>query len=372
MNVAHGEHSQQRSDGLVARRLALTHRLDRQRIRQRPRGVDLQSIIEQKEPNPGVRHRVVAMHDRVHDRLEHCARAELRYLDAGGRLASRNPHVPAHEASRVPDLSVQRSRDGRRVKLVRATENDTLVVDGFDHGAGYMLVGAGRGKEHAGHGRPEEPGVVFAEEPKFRKLRFVRLRRSRADEAVGQGLGEGRKAGAGEHLLIRAKFTGTATALKESAQSLRGKFARCASLPRVVPARAPMHLRARFHLDDKHRPPVVRERQPLRQERQGRTNAVGADLRHVGFQRIHFSPRQGTHVAFVGDAEDHGTASRIAEGGKFNGQTIPMGSANPSPFKENLREFDAAVLAQRQLGNQRRRVPLHGKLRSGKSPAIVH
>ena len=307
--------------------------------------------------------RVVAMYGGVDHGLEHRARIDLRNVHAPRRLECRDSRIASGEVDRVADLAVQGSGDRRSVVLGCTAEHVAGVANCFDYGTVDVCVGALGAEQNSGDGCAEDAVVVFAHQPELGELCLVGLPGARADEPVDECRFQGVEPRAGDDLLVRAEQAGTTTLLKEATQRFRRQLARGAALPGKVPAGALVHERASLHVDDQ-RGRAVRQGQPLRREREGRMDAVGANLTDIFLQGIHHLAGHGTHFSSVRYAEDQSAAQRVAECGQFVRDSLAARLANAAVHKVDFHEPGATVLAKRQARQQLVCIPEHDRIHS--------
>ena len=127
-----------------------------ERIRQRARNVQFETVTEHVQADAGTGQRIIAVGRGVHDRLEDGPLAELRAFLPDRGLRRPDQHVPPHEVERLGNLLVERPSDVARVGLIVGVGPLTGVAHSLNVGVRKPALGVLRTQQHTGE---RQPGV---------------------------------------------------------------------------------------------------------------------------------------------------------------------------------------------------------------------
>lgn len=127
---------QEGRDQLVAGGLAESQAVYRQGVRQGSRGIELETVGEHEEPNLRAVDGVVAVGDRIDDRLEDGADAVLGLVSARRIFDGGGAHIAFDKGHSPEDLLVQGARDVLGVQLMVCVPLAVGVTDRLDESAG--------------------------------------------------------------------------------------------------------------------------------------------------------------------------------------------------------------------------------------------
>ena len=107
------------------------------------------------------------MRDRVHERLEDGALAELGLLDTRRRFARTDQHVSTYEVQRVGYLLVERPSDFARIRLIFDVGSLACIADRLHVGIRQPPLRFTRTEQNSGESQPRSVVIVVRHDPKL-------------------------------------------------------------------------------------------------------------------------------------------------------------------------------------------------------------
>ena len=307
------------------------------------------------------------MDDRVDHGLEDRPVAVLGELFAAGSLHRCDEHVAQDEGDAVPDLAVQRPAEPLGVNLMVGVLEGAAIPDRFDIGAGEPGVRPPGAEERSGDRRPLGSEIVRGQELHLAqdRLRVFRALWEKALPQLGRQVAE---RGLRDGLLLEADDAGLAALLKQPGEEVRGQLAFRAAQAPEVPSGALMHEEALWHvdLDDGTKlAGLIRQLHPDDLHRQGRNDAVVADLADIALHGVELLQRDAFDLAgLVVDSEDADPVRGVGHGGELVREVVPLRSDDLLASEAHRLELEDGVLSQPDFAQQVFGVIEHSSLAS--------